>query len=84
MQCKKCGGTTKPNQYKKEAKHPDWICNQDNGECGIMGNTGYFMPTGTWNPRSVGSTGAPAKTNGYDADGQSQGNAKNKIGRAHV
>lgn len=54
---------------------PDFVCNQDNGEC--MTDDGRY-PTGAWKPKPKAQ---PVKQiGGYDADGQSQGNAKNIAG----
>ena len=46
--CEKCKGTMSRNLNKKLPNHPDWICDQVNGECGQISKAGKWFATGAW------------------------------------
>lgn len=67
--CSKCGGTISRNPNKKKPNQPDWLCNQDNGECGGLGKTGKWFPTGAWDksyPTNINETKRAVNNNGNE------------------
>ena len=65
--CEKCQGTMSRNPNKKAPNHPDWICDQVMGKCGMVGKTGKWFATGAWDKDYQENVAAVKAGNGNSA-----------------